>query len=609
MPNEPGDNKMDELLRAYAQKRKADATGSFELHPATRRLFQTEVAKLRADGSEQRKSWLSALVGSWPRLAFGVGLIAVLGVALWRFIPAPEQPLGEQLLAKGESSDLARPVAVPLSPANKPPAEVAQTAAEAARPTNRKEDSDQLARARPVVSEKLVERREAGLAVSEAGPPPAAPLNDESKRKQSEASLFRSAFQREPAPVDLTDQWRQQKDEAELESAAVRPNPNRAAPVPTTAAKSTGAMVASAKVRASQTAAVPGGQRGPVATETSGAAAEDKFDGSVAFSYLGTFTNTGELAFDSFQFRDRSSSAQTGQNASSSAVNDRGMQGPGQAGRSDGEYIPGPNLPGLQSGQAQRNLQERSASLANNESQLRLLSNQVIRRQSSVEGKDAAASPTNSSIGIAKQKEAISPLPSRPALVGSELAREVGASPQSAAAGNIKTEGASVLAVFALEQSGQRVRVVDGDGSIYDGAVTSFEEAKVLMLKMEKSSPSARFSSQPGQQAIRGGTGGQGVIGFRVAGTNNTLKLPVVLEGAFLGEADLAGDMEKAGSKEGPPLSKATQERLAEVERRRSTSTAGAGDMAPNASVVRVTGQARVGETNEIRIDAVRSGQ
>jgi len=44
MPSEP-DNKMDQLLKAYAQKRREEGGDAFGLHPATRKLMHAEVAR------------------------------------------------------------------------------------------------------------------------------------------------------------------------------------------------------------------------------------------------------------------------------------------------------------------------------------------------------------------------------------------------------------------------------------------------------------------------------------------------------------------------------------------------------------------------------------
>ena len=86
MPSEP-DKKMDDLLRTYARKRREDAGESLEMHPATRRLLQAEAAKLRpSETTPQRTLWTWLFV-RWPRVAFAVGLLVLLAVAVWNGIP------------------------------------------------------------------------------------------------------------------------------------------------------------------------------------------------------------------------------------------------------------------------------------------------------------------------------------------------------------------------------------------------------------------------------------------------------------------------------------------------------------------------------------------
>lgn len=55
MPPEP-DNKMDDLLKAYAKKRRDEAGAPMAMHPATRRLLQSEVAKLKPASAAEPKS-------------------------------------------------------------------------------------------------------------------------------------------------------------------------------------------------------------------------------------------------------------------------------------------------------------------------------------------------------------------------------------------------------------------------------------------------------------------------------------------------------------------------------------------------------------------------
>lgn len=116
--------KIEDLLHAYSRKRKEDAGAPLEMHPATRRMLQGEVARLAQEGksgAEPRRWWAFLLVG--PRLAGAVGVFAVLLVGVWVIVqnergqksrmaemtseaPAPVagKPLtDERLQAKGDS--------------------------------------------------------------------------------------------------------------------------------------------------------------------------------------------------------------------------------------------------------------------------------------------------------------------------------------------------------------------------------------------------------------------------------------------------------------------------------------------------------------------------
>jgi len=104
MPNEP-DNNIEEQLKAWAAARRSDTGEPFELHPATRRMLQDEVARTYPATRRESKSapgWLALLR---PRLALALSAVAatvVLSVALWPSL-APNQVRGRQLLAdRGE---------------------------------------------------------------------------------------------------------------------------------------------------------------------------------------------------------------------------------------------------------------------------------------------------------------------------------------------------------------------------------------------------------------------------------------------------------------------------------------------------------------------------
>jgi hypothetical protein len=84
---------IEKLLRAFAKKRR-DQAGQFELHQATRNLLQGEVS--RELGAKTQAGGMSGFFRFWPRLAYGFGLFAVLGVITY-FIwlsPTGEQSTG-----------------------------------------------------------------------------------------------------------------------------------------------------------------------------------------------------------------------------------------------------------------------------------------------------------------------------------------------------------------------------------------------------------------------------------------------------------------------------------------------------------------------------------
>ena len=86
-------NQADELLRRYATKRREQA-GDFSLHPANRRMLQDEVARQHPAGDPPRTSLLS-WVGLWRnRIAMTVAAAAAVIVMLIMLNPARnEQPM------------------------------------------------------------------------------------------------------------------------------------------------------------------------------------------------------------------------------------------------------------------------------------------------------------------------------------------------------------------------------------------------------------------------------------------------------------------------------------------------------------------------------------
>src|SRR6516164_9456743 len=86
MATEP-ERPIEKLLAAAAKKRRDELEKPLELHPADRRLLQGEVARKYAaanraerDSSQGRTVW-------WPKLAWLLGTVTVLGVALVLIVP------------------------------------------------------------------------------------------------------------------------------------------------------------------------------------------------------------------------------------------------------------------------------------------------------------------------------------------------------------------------------------------------------------------------------------------------------------------------------------------------------------------------------------------
>src|SRR5438874_6685066 len=106
MPSEP-ENKIEELLKAYAKKRQEEAGAPFEMHPATRKLLQAEVARGRPTAAAEAPSFFELLAKLWPGVAVAGAIVVVLGVVIWMSSPrsASEPQLAS---AKKPASDFYR---------------------------------------------------------------------------------------------------------------------------------------------------------------------------------------------------------------------------------------------------------------------------------------------------------------------------------------------------------------------------------------------------------------------------------------------------------------------------------------------------------------------
>ncbi len=69
---------IEKTLRAYAKKRREEAGAPAEMHPATRKLLQGEVARLRGKPQNNPGFWAKVLGASWPQIAFRVSVFVLL---------------------------------------------------------------------------------------------------------------------------------------------------------------------------------------------------------------------------------------------------------------------------------------------------------------------------------------------------------------------------------------------------------------------------------------------------------------------------------------------------------------------------------------------------
>lgn len=115
---EPEPN-IEEQLKACARLRREEAGAPFELHPATRRLLQGEVARTYGQAAAAPSPRPRSLAALWLRLALGAGACAVLALVLIQSQPR-RAPSATQLALSRE--------AVPAAPAAAPSADAAKPA-------------------------------------------------------------------------------------------------------------------------------------------------------------------------------------------------------------------------------------------------------------------------------------------------------------------------------------------------------------------------------------------------------------------------------------------------------------------------------------------------
>src|SRR5579859_7404701 len=106
MPQET-ERPVEKLLRAFGKRRREAVGSNFELHPATRRMLQGEVAgQLGAQAAKARLSG-RPVWRLWPKLAWGLGACALVVFGIWLLRPKATDSERETLLARNEVQERA----------------------------------------------------------------------------------------------------------------------------------------------------------------------------------------------------------------------------------------------------------------------------------------------------------------------------------------------------------------------------------------------------------------------------------------------------------------------------------------------------------------------
>jgi hypothetical protein len=149
---------------------------------------------------------------------------------------------------------------------------------------------------------------------------------------------------------------------------------------------------------------------------------------------------------------------------------------------------------------------------------------------------------------------------------------------------------AGLLTSFELERSSQRVRILDSDGSVYEGRWLAPMETERALFKQARDQQELSRKPQADERLLREKSD-LGPVVFRLTGTNRNSKQSVLIE-ALVEEA---GEPAAAGATAVPPAAPAPTARASALSPITKAKSAN----------VRLVGHARMG-TNELEINAVR---
>lgn len=134
MADKPNNNEIEQQLQEYA-KRRHEAVGTPEMHPATRQMLQAEVKQ--RFGATKATDRTAGWAWFWPRLAFACGAFAVLGIVAMFALPPGKKKQDGFVLAKLDEANKPQPMAAALeaSPGKAAPISPAEAASDEIRVT------------------------------------------------------------------------------------------------------------------------------------------------------------------------------------------------------------------------------------------------------------------------------------------------------------------------------------------------------------------------------------------------------------------------------------------------------------------------------------------
>jgi len=163
-----------------------------------------------------------------------------------------------------------------------------------------------------------------------------------------------------------------------------------------------------------------------------------------------------------------------------------------------------------------------------------------------------------------------------------------------------------VLNSFELEQTGSQIRIVDADGSVYEGRIAPAEAPKDLAENRRAVSASGVLTQAPAVQPAAAANAGMGQTidndasaasyNFRAVGTNRTLNQRVVFSGNYMNTASAPSQAaNNIGNRTAPSVANNQAAAKAQLQ----------SNQLPIGGRAQIQGQAFIGTNNQVEINAL----